>query len=227
MLWILGNVFGCFLIGLLVWVFLSAGLPGLNPVTVLQVQLLVATFFSIGLFIFAASQDGRGVLSIIDDRSWNTRVFWACIIAMPLATNSGMIVLSYLIAGNFTFRMVAAPTFPHPFIAWALIFIVIFIVPIAEERFFRDWLWRKIETSGGSLKACLWTGSLFWLMHFHYLFQGTALKGGLINFLGLIPLTVLVSFLRLKVGSVRACIILHMFNNFLAIAPSHMLRLAS
>lgn len=87
----------------------------------------------------------------------------------------------------------------------------VIIAPIVEESFFRQWLWRRLETHGPWLTLGI-TGATFLLIH---------LRGPL-GMLSLLPLTLLVSFARAKTGSPRFGMWLHGINNFIAFAGAGM-----
>ena len=88
----------------------------------------------------------------------------------------------------------------------------VIIAPIVEESFFRQWLWRRLETHGQWLTLNV-TAATFLLIHFR----------GPLGMLSLVPLTLLVSFARAKTGSPRFGMWLHGINNFIAVAGAEMI----
>jgi membrane protease YdiL (CAAX protease family) len=101
------------------------------------------------------------------------------------------------------------------FVFWSLFIlsqsVFVIIAPIVEERFFRQWLWRRLEDRGLWLTVGL-SGAAFLLIH---------LRGPL-GMLSLLPLTLLVSFARAKTGSPKLGMWLHGINNFIAFAGAGM-----
>lgn len=80
--------------------------------------------------------------------------------------------------------------------------------PIAEELFFRGWLWTALRRRWAVLPVMGCT-SLLWLM--------AHLLDGVTRPLFLIPAAIVLSLARHYCGSVRASIVLHCFNNLLAV----------
>jgi membrane protease YdiL (CAAX protease family) len=85
------------------------------------------------------------------------------------------------------------------------------IAPIVEERFFRQWLWRRLEARGMWLTLAV-TGAAFILIHLR----------DVAGMLSLLPLTMLVSFARAKTGTPRFGMWLHGINNFVALTGAPM-----
>lgn len=91
-------------------------------------------------------------------------------------------------------------------ILWATI-----IAPLAEESFFRGWLWTGLRRHWSPGWTGVVTGGLWIFVH---------IGSGLPKMVALIPAAVLYSVVRHYCGSVRATIVLHVLNNSLAVASS-------
>lgn len=89
--------------------------------------------------------------------------------------------------------------------------------PVAEEVFFRGWLWAGLRQSWGVLGTSAATGALFLLLHLP--------NGGWRRAVMLLPLTVMLSLARELGGSVRASIAVHLANNAVAVAVLALARL--
>lgn len=94
-----------------------------------------------------------------------------------------------------------------PFLYAVMIFLIGILAPIAEELFFRGWLWTGLSRHWPPLPVMLATAVPWVLLH---------ATSGLVRPLFLVPAAVLVSLARHYCGSVRASILLHMANNLFA-----------
>lgn len=79
--------------------------------------------------------------------------------------------------------------------------------PVAEEVFFRGWLWVRTEGLAGSFHAALLTAAAWLSFHLPEF----------IHTLRLIPLAFALTLLRFNVKSVRTCAILHVINNLFGV----------
>lgn len=90
---------------------------------------------------------------------------------------------------------------------WSL-WVVAIGAPVAEELFFRGWLWEGLRPRWGAWGTGIATGLLFLLIHW---------AGGEWRLLpALVPMAIMLSVAREVCGSVRASIVVHAFNNGLA-----------
>jgi uncharacterized protein len=78
------------------------------------------------------------------------------------------------------------------------------VAPVAEELFFRGWLWTALLRCWGVWPSALCTGGLWLAMH--------ALDSP-VRALILLPATILLSLARYYCGSVRASLLVHVANN--------------
>ncbi len=90
-----------------------------------------------------------------------------------------------------------------------VLIMTVIMAPIAEELFFRGWLWTGLSRHMGPLAVCLLTGIPFLLAH---------LPGGSYKPIILIPATIFISVARHCCGGIRASMLVHGFNNLAAMA---------
>ena len=100
--------------------------------------------------------------------------------------------------------------------AWIVATVVIG-APVAEELFFRGWLWAGLRRRWGAWRTGGATGLLFLLVH--------GLGGEWRQLAALVPVVVLLSLARELGESVRASLMVHVVNNGLAAAGLIALRL--
>lgn len=222
-LWLIGNYVGSVLLSLFILVVLMAAIPSLDQIIRIQIQVLGALIFSSLVLKFASVLPGERIWSVPYEPILNKKALIAIIVAWQFLNVLLSIIRSFVFQGDFLVRLSPAKATPIPTLTFTIAIFIVFIIPVAEELFCRRWLWARIEDVAGTAKAFWWTAALFWLMHIHFLWSGYEV----FSFVSLIPLSLTLSFLRLKCGSVTASISLHIFNNFLAIAPGHILRFVS
>lgn len=87
------------------------------------------------------------------------------------------------------------------------------ITPLAEELFFRGWLWRPIAKARGPVTAALVTGALFLLAHLIELLLWGRFGPALARALLLLPLAAGLSVVRGVCGSPRASLVVHALYN--------------
>jgi membrane protease YdiL (CAAX protease family) len=95
--------------------------------------------------------------------------------------------------------------------AWTLVLSAVMTVavsPIAEELFFRGWLWTGLQKHWGALSTSTLTGALWLVVH---------LEQGLVRPVLLLPMAVVLSAARHLGRSVRAPIALHVCYNLVAV----------
>lgn len=80
--------------------------------------------------------------------------------------------------------------------------------PIAEELFFRGWLWSGLRRHWGPVATAAATSAMWLTVH---------LPDGLTRPLFLLPAAVILSLVRHRSGSVRASILVHIANNAFAV----------
>ncbi|HEY4173623.1 MAG TPA: CPBP family intramembrane glutamic endopeptidase [Rhodopila sp.] len=83
------------------------------------------------------------------------------------------------------------------------------LAPVAEELFFRGWLWTALRTTWSPATTAAWTTGLWLAMH---LADGTG------RALFLLPTGILLALARHYGDSVRASLTLHLMNNGLVVA---------
>ncbi len=111
---------------------------------------------------------------------------------------------------DFLERGAAAPEMARPlarggaYLLWFAATVAIG-APVAEELFFRGWLWVGLRRRWGAWGTGLTTGAMFLLMH--------GIGGEWRLLVTLAPVTVVLSLAREFGGSVRASLAVHMVNN--------------
>jgi hypothetical protein len=90
-----------------------------------------------------------------------------------------------------------------------MLVLAVAVAPLAEELFFRGWLWTALRRSWGVWPAALCTAGL-WL--------GIHALDGPVRALILLPTAILLSLARHYGGSVRASLLVHVVNNATAVA---------
>ncbi len=88
--------------------------------------------------------------------------------------------------------------------------IIVVIAPVAEELFFRGWLWVGLRKYWGALPAAALTGVLWAAIH---------IEGGIWKPALLLPVAVVLSAARHLGQSVRAPIAIHVLYNLFATSP--------
>ncbi len=101
------------------------------------------------------------------------------------------------------------PAASSPGLALGVLQIALMVVlaPVAEELFFRGWLWTALRKSWRPVPTALVTSVLWLLVHW---------PEGWFRPVVLIPTAILLSLARHKGGSVRASLLLHVVNNAIA-----------
>ena len=109
-------------------------------------------------------------------------------------------------------RVPAVLTLPvsgGPILLAIMLLLAVAVAPLAEELFFRGWLWTVLRRSWGVWPTALCTAGL-WL--------GIHALDGPVRVLILLPTAILLSLARHYGGSVRASLLVHVVNNATAVA---------
>jgi membrane protease YdiL (CAAX protease family) len=101
------------------------------------------------------------------------------------------------------------PVSAGPVMAAVLLLLAVAVAPVAEELFFRGWLWTALRRCWGVWPTALCTAGL-WL--------GIHAIDGPVRVLILLPTAVLLCLARHYGGSVRASLLVHVVNNATAVA---------
>jgi membrane protease YdiL (CAAX protease family) len=150
------------------------------------------------------------------------RRYWLlCLLAVLLALYIGCLILAVVAWRMHLLSMHAALPRPGPDgstllaqfatagVATRLLIVLLAVgvAPLAEECFFRGWLWTALRAHWGPFAVMLCTGLPWLALH---------LLDGLTRPLFLIPAAIALSLARHFCGSLRASVALHAFNNLLA-----------
>jgi membrane protease YdiL (CAAX protease family) len=136
----------------------------------------------------------------------------ATIARLPLVITLVFLTAAYSALINFAIHSVR-PEVAAQFVArsaWLqvpFLFSAVFLAPIAEELFFRGWLWNALKQHWNGLLTASVVSGLWLAVH---------LEQGMPAVIGLIPVAVLIAFARHFGKSVRASIAVHMAMNLVA-----------
>lgn len=100
-----------------------------------------------------------------------------------------------------------------PLLQLMFLLLAVGLAPVAEELFFRGWLWTGLRRQWNVLPAALLTSGFWLAMHFD--------RGWLV--IGLVPGAIILSMAREIAGSVRAPIAIHSINNLVGIGLASLL----
>lgn len=131
-------------------------------------------------------------------------------ISHPLVIGIGAVLLFfYGVLASVTFMAILPSwmTFWAPVSGWVFglfFFALAVLAPLAEELFFRGWMWAALRQHWGVWATAITTGVLFLAMH---------LENGLLTVILLVPMAVMLSVARAVGGSVRASVIMHCLYN--------------
>ena len=135
------------------------------------------------------------------------RTFWALLAAAIVYGPVASLLITHF--NPATKQMFALPD--HPFGIAAGLFLVVVLAPLAEELLFRGWIYTALRWRFG-FSAALWGGAvLFALAHW----ESTHLYA-----LVILPIGLVLGYLRERTGSTRATTLFHMIYNFSALALS-------
>lgn len=137
---------------------------------------------------------------------WFLPILGITLLVMLFSTSIYWLMLRGLASLSPIWIEIALMPQPLPSELWyrlAFAFIIAILAPIAEEFVFRGVLLHRLMAGLGLWKGILLTSLVFSVFH--------------INFLGAFLFAVLASLLYLKTGTLLAPILLHIFNNSLAV----------
>jgi membrane protease YdiL (CAAX protease family) len=152
----------------------------------------------------------RGPLTLLGLRPFRLSAIWILL---------GTLVVYYIAAGLFA-SLVLKPDQediggelgvgnPSVVIAVAAVLMIVLLAPVAEELFFRGFLFAGIRTRWSLWPAAITSGLIFGLVH---------APTGLTTVVPLAALGVALCWLYDRTGSLWPCVIAHMINNGLALA---------
>lgn len=97
------------------------------------------------------------------------------------------------------------------------------LTPLAEETFFRGWLWTALSLRIGVAGAAFLSGSLFLFAHATEALLRGQIAGAAARALILLPLAIGLSIVRALCGGPRGSMIVHGLYNFAVVAVPHAL----
>jgi CAAX protease family protein len=95
-----------------------------------------------------------------------------------------------------------------PIVLAAHVLLLVIVAPVAEELFFRGWLWTALRRSWGVWPTALCTASIWLAVH---------TLDGPVRAVILVPTAILLCLARHYGGSVRASLVVHIVNNGAAV----------
>jgi uncharacterized protein len=144
-------------------------------------------------------------------RRWLIAVFAGLILAWVIAYVAILIRFQAVNAYVAT-RVPSVLTLPvlgGPLLMAIMLLLAVAVAPVAEELFFRGWLWTALRRSWGVWPTALCTAGLWLAIH--------AIDGP-VRALILLPTAILLCLARHYGGSVRASLLVHVVNNVTAVA---------
>jgi membrane protease YdiL (CAAX protease family) len=135
------------------------------------------------------------------------RTFWGLLLASVIYQLGASFLIAYIHPQAKDW--VSIPDSPAG-LAMACLMIVV-LAPLAEELLFRGWIYTALRWRFGFAPALLTTAALFALAHW----ESTHLYA-----LAILPIALVLGYLRERTGSARATTLFHMIYNFCGLALS-------
>ncbi len=143
-------------------------------------------------------------------RPWLIAAFAGLLIVWDLALVAGLAHFPAL-ATHLISKLPIALTMPEgagPIVLVTHLLLLVALAPVAEELFFRGWLWTALRRSWGVWPTALCTAGLWLAVH---------TLDAPIRAVLLLPTAILLCLARQYGGSVRASLVLHVANNTTAL----------
>jgi uncharacterized protein len=168
---------------------------------------MLAAFVGLTILLVAAIAAGR----VVGGGNVNVGLANEPILRSPLILLLAAILAGYATIATYVLYRVRPDLLleDHPTGSWQLVLFLLLAVvlfPIAEELFFRGWLWTGLRRHWSLLPAASLTGGFWLLLH---------IDCGLLMIV-LLPVAVILSLAREFAGSIRALIALHAMYNSIA-----------
>lgn len=161
-----------------------------------------------GLFLWAVARQSKA-----DDAG-----IWAQLAAGPLARRWLLLLLGVVMTLYTTLITIgffsaypgqlAQVVGTDPVLYVAILAVTILLAPVAEELFFRGWLWTALGEYWSLTAVAFATGILFFAIH---------IPNGVAYAVLLVPLIVALSLARHYCGALRAPVLLHIWSNLVAV----------
>jgi membrane protease YdiL (CAAX protease family) len=181
---------------------------------------LVATLALQATLLFADLKQGRSVgrgdlrLGLGTGpmrRRWLIAVFALLIVAWVIAYVAILVrfeAFNAYVATRVPSVLTLPPVEGSPVVLATMLLLTVAVAPVAEELFFRGWLWTALRRSWGVWPTALWTAGLWLAIH--------AIDGP-VRALILLPTAILLCLARHYGGGVRASLLVHVVNNGTAV----------
>jgi membrane protease YdiL (CAAX protease family) len=204
---IVGTAAITFMIGLSV---VLAGIirkaPLVSDFTVKTLLVFVAEIVLVATAVAAGRSVGKGDINVGLANTPISQRRVMLILAIAIAAYAALAnYIAYLINPDLLIDKEVAP---NPWAAGWYFSIAVVVAPVAEELFFRGWLWTGLRRHWSALRTATVTAAFWLALHFGFDIARDALVVP-----GLVPVAVILSAAREFAGSVRAPIILHAVYN--------------
>ncbi len=133
----------------------------------------------------------------------NDKVLWAIAAGALIYSVAATAVLGYFYPKSQSWFTIPSDRKA----ALMLFFLAAVLAPFTEELLFRGWIYTSLRFSFGLWPALLASAALFGLAHY----EGTHLYA-----LAVFPVGIALAAIRERTGSVKASMLFHAFNNFIA-----------
>lgn len=153
----------------------------------------------------------RGLGAAPMRRHWRIAAFAGLMIAWVLVYLASVVHV-HVLQAYLTARLPSVPAPPvsgEPLLLAVNLLLLVALAPVAEELFFRGWLWTALRRTWGVWPTALCTACL-WL--------GVHALNAPVRALALVPMAIMLSLARHQGGSMRASLVVHVANNATAVA---------
>jgi membrane protease YdiL (CAAX protease family) len=174
---------------------------------VLGVSLAAYVAIGIAILAFARWRGGAHWRSLVGlgQKVWrlNDKLLWAIAVGALIYSVAATTVLGYFYPKSQSWL-----TIPTDRVAYVMLFLLaVVLAPITEELLFRGWIYTSLRFSFGLWPALLASSALFGVAHY----ENTHLYA-----LVVFPMGLALGAIRERTGSVKASMLFHAFNNFIA-----------
>ncbi len=175
--------------------------------TIIGIALLVYLAVAASILLFARRRGGKAWRDLVAWRPiafrLNDKVLWSICAAALIYSVGAAATLSY-----FAPKSMSSFTIPSDRVAAAILFVVaVVFAPATEELLFRGWIYTSLRFRFGLWTALLVSSALFGLAHYELTH---------VYALAVFPVGLALGALRQRTGSIKAGILFHACNNFIA-----------
>lgn len=161
----------------------------------------------IGTLSFARWRGGRQWRQLVglQPAVWRLgdKMLWAVAVGALIYSAAASAAIGYFFPNAQSWFTIPADRLSY----WMLFILAAMVAPIAEELLFRGWIYTSLRSSFGLWPAIVVSAALFALVHY----ENTHLYA-----LAVFPLGLALAAIRERTGSVKASMLFHATNNFVA-----------